>query len=636
MQNRARRSLLSEREDGFTLVELIVAMLVMAIVFMAIIFIQARALTTNADSGSRQQATTYANEAMEQMRSIPWNVIKKGMRSNYLAAGSAVIGGADPLVEGNELNLEGTSVRPLPLVVASSGANDQVRDEPWSPLFDVNGSNIAIKFDPSGRGDEYIVKSYVTDDQAGNDVARGLAVVVEWTQRTNGEVATTVLFSTAYAPSGGCGDLHNAPFMASCQALFYSGSTSSNVVMSVASSVADDPANPGTVANAGQLLPVLPGGSFSTFEMSTSGVAARAASQQVSITDSYVRYGGTTRDDTDPSTDPQKKGWNTGYGSFTLRASDDLVTVGAAPQNPPDVSATAPNTSVTITSGPSVGMSIDGRSDDKRLGTLDASVTQACNTGVGAAKVPASDPCASAVLGSSNLNSGYLSLNLGADSLRLGRVKHESGTSTETAWSGRFAPGVMGNAVTGCQVLADAGCVSAGATRTIGDIQIGAVTSAVSTWDSGAAPQGLVTISNYNDKVGVQRGSQQTAAAPTFTRSATVSYWSGSEYSNIDATVNQNLTRDLAPATWTTPVATVSATGNIVVTPSSTTTEGTADPTCKAAACSVDAQNGSITVTIKYYVVPVDATIAPFDLTVRTLVNGSQASASYKEPEDSA
>ncbi|WP_062213715.1 type IV pilus modification PilV family protein [Demequina oxidasica] len=632
MQDRVRRSLLSERDEGFTLVELIVAMLVMAIVLMAIIFIQGRALTTNADSGSRQQATTYANEAMEQMRSIPWNVLKRGMASNYLAAGSAVIGQSDPLVAGNTLTAEGVSV---PLVVAAAGSNDQELSQPWAPLFDGTGSNIAIKFDPSGRGDEYVVKSYVTVDQAGNDAARGLAVVVEWTQRTNGEVSSTVLFSTAYAPSGGCGDLNNAPFLASCQALFYSASTSSNVVMSATSSVADDPDNPGTVPNRGNQLPLLPGSSFYSFEMSTSGVAARASSQQVSIVDSYVRYGGTLRDDNIVANRPQEKGWTNGYGSFTLRASDDLVTVGAAPPNPTDVTASASNSTETISAGAGVGMSMDARSDDRRQGNLDASVLQACNTGVGAATVPASNPCASAVLGASNVNSGYMSLNFGSESLRLGRVKHESGTSTETAWSGRFAPGVAGNSVTGCQVLSDAGCVSAGADRSIGDINVGAVITGSTSWDDGDAPQGLVTVSGYHDNVSAQRGSQQTSAAPTITRNATVSYWNGSGYSTISASVNQSVTRALGAATWTTPLASVTASGSVVVSPSSTTTEGT-DPACKLTACAIDARNGSITVNVKYYVVPVDASIAPFDLSVSTMINGSQAAASYKEPEDNA
>lgn len=633
MQHRVRRSLLSEREEGFTLVELIVAMLVMAIVIMALIFIQGRALTTNADSGSRQQATTYANEAMEQMRSIPWNIIKKGMANNYLAAGSAVLGESDPLVVGNKLRVNDDDL-PIPLVVApSSVGSNQDLAEPWAPLFDGTGSNIAIKLDPSGRGDQYIVKTYVTADQSGSDAAQGLAVVVEWTKRADGEKEKTVLYSTAYAPSGGCGDLNNAPFLASCQAQFLSSSQSANVVMSVDSSVADDPASPGTVPNAGELLPVLPGSSFYAFEMSTSGVAARAASQQVSIVDSYTRYGGTTRDDNIATTRPEEKGWTSGYSAFTLRASDDTVTVDAAPPNPTDVNTSAVNSTETVASGVGVGMSLTARADDSRTGVLDASVTQACNTGVGAAQVPASDPCASALLNGSTVNSGYMTLGLGSDSLSLGRVRHESGTTSDSAWAGRFAPGVLGNTVTGCQVLADAGCVSAGANRYVGDIRIGAVLSGSSMWDGGAAPQGLVNISNYRDQVGTQRGSQQISAAPTLERSGTVSYWNGSGYSSVNATLNQDVTHDIGSVTWTTALATVTASGSVVIAPSSTAVAGL-DPLCKEEACSVDARTGTITVRVTYYIVPADVSIAPFQMTSVTLVNGSQASASYKEPPE--
>jgi hypothetical protein len=609
-------------------------MLVMAIVILAIIFIQARALTTNADSNSRQQATTYANEAMEQMRSIPWFVLERGLRSNYLAAGSAVLGGSDPLVAGNVLNVEGTSV---PLVVATAGAgSDQNLAKPWSPVFDSSGSNIAIKLDPSGRGDEYVVKSYVTKDQLGNDQARGLAVVVEWNRRTDGETDRTVLFSTAYAPKGGCGDLNNAPFLASCQAQFYSGSSSANVVMSASASVPETPDDPGSNADTGKPLPILPGSSFYTFQMSTSGVAARASSQQVTTTDSYVRFGGTTRDDNLSSTQAEEKGWTSGYGSFTLRASDDTVSTDAPPPNPTDVTASATNTASSVGSAPLVGMSLDARSDDTRNGTLDASVTQACNTGVGAAQVPASDPCSSAKLAGSTSKSGFMEFNLGSQKLSLGQVQHSSGTTSETAWAGRFSAAVLGNSVTGCQVLATAGCVSAGADRSIGDISIGKVLTGGGVWDDGDAASGLVMINGYHDRVGVQRGSQQVAAVPTLERSATVQYWTASGYQNVSASVNQSTSKSIEPVTWTTLFATVTASGSVNVAPSATDTGDSTDPQCKKVACEINASNGNITVNISYLVTPLNPLVEPFELSVTTQVNGSTAAASYKEPEDNA
>jgi len=634
MHGRVRRSLLSEREDGFTLVELIVAMLVMAIVIMSIIYVQARALTTNADSGSRQQSTTYANEAMEQMRSVPWNILKKGLASNYVAAGSAVLGEGDTLVAGNVLNVEGTSVA-LKVALAGVGS-DQLLTEPWAPLFDVDGSNIAIKFDPSGRGDKYIVKAYVTDDQAGNDDALGLAVVVQWTKRTNGQVARTVLFSTAYAPSGGCGDLNNAPFLASCQALFYSASSSANVVMSAASSLPDDPANPGSVPGAGTPVPLLPQSSFYTFQMATSGTAARASSQQVSITDSYVRYGGTTRDDNVTSTHPVDSGWTTGYNSFTLRASDDLVTTGAAPQNPPDVTTTAPDSAVAINSGLSSAMQLTARADDKRSGVADASVIQACDTGVGAAQVPAGNPCAAGKLNASTGRSGYMEFKVGGETIELGRVLHETGTTKDSAWSGRFTSGVLGNSVTGCNPLGGAGCISAGADRHIGAIEIGKISSGTGQWDDGEAASGLVRITNYHDTVSAQRGTQQPAAPAGFVRSGTVQYWTATGYTTVNTTASQNLTLVLDSVTWTTTLATVTASGTVTITPSTSRIEGAADPTCKADACALDARNGNIDTVVTYNIVPTDALVAPFDLTVSTVINGSQAAASYKEPEASA
>jgi hypothetical protein len=524
----------------------------------------------------------------------------------------------------------------VPLVVAASGTNDQALAEPWAPLFDGTGSNIALKYDPSGRGDEYIVKSYVTDDQAGNNVARGLAVVVEWTQRTDGQVATTVLYSTAYAPSGGCGDLNNAPFLASCQALFYSASTSANVVMSASSSLPDDPANPGTVANAGSPVPILPGSSFYTFQMATGGTAARASSQQVTVTDSYVRYGGTTRDDNLSSTQPIDNGWTSGYQSFTLRASDDLVNPGAAPQNPPDVTASVTSSEESIDSNLASATRLTARADDKRGGLADASVTQACDTGVGAAQVPATDPCATAKLAASTGLSGYMELKVAGDTVELGRVLHESGITRDTSWAGRFTAGVLGNSVTGCNPLGGSGCVSAGADRYIGTMNVGKITSGAGQWDDGKAANGLVRVTSYHETVSAQRGTQQPTSPAVFSRSGTVAYWTGSGYTSVSLSAALNTTRAIDVVTWTTPQAVVTASGTLTITPSTASVEGATDTTCKTGPCSVDARNGNVATVVTYMIVPTNPAVAPYNLTVSTVINGSQAAASYKEPEDNA
>ncbi|WP_061962166.1 prepilin-type N-terminal cleavage/methylation domain-containing protein [Demequina flava] len=615
MSNGDRRDQLSEREDGFTLVELIVAMFVMAIVILAIIGIQASALTTNADSNARQQATSYANEAMEQMRAIPWNVLKKGMSSNYQAAS-----GGDPFVAGDVLTVEGTSIA---LQVAPSGLSDQDLSQAWPPLFDVTGSHTQVEADGAGRGTEFTVRSYVTRDQAGQDDAYGLAVVVTWDSIRHGNEEITTLFSTAYAPSGGCGDLNNAPFLASCQALYYSQASSGNVVFTASATSLpeneEDPALP---------RPLFESSPFHQIQVGTSSTVAHTSSQQTTTATALGQYGGVRWNDDDTDNQPEDFGWLEGYEAFSLDASDDDVNPEAAPANPSDITMSANNSSHTIGGGTS-GLSLTARADDPRDGTLDASTSLACSVGAGAATIPATQPCASSRMNPASTYSGYLLLNAGSDIVRLGRVQQESGSSVETAWAGRFVEGLAGNGNTGCEVLSGSGCASAGVNRQLGTISVGAIVG--SSWDGGDAASGLVTITGYNDSVLAQRGTSQTTTAAQLSRGGSLQYWNGSGYSSLSISPSASGSGTIPEVTWSNALVTVTASGAVSVSRSSDVVDGV-DPVCAEEACSVNASTGTVTATINYTVEPTVGD--PFILSVKTTLNGSSASASYKEPEN--
>ncbi|WP_062078879.1 type IV pilus modification PilV family protein [Demequina globuliformis] len=610
-----QNSRLNRYELGFTLVELIVAMFVMAIVIIAIIGIQASALTTNADSNARQQATSYANEAMEQLRAIPWNVLKKGMASNYQAAS-----GGDSFAPGNVLDVEGTAVA---LHVAPAGPNDQDLTSAWPPLFDSTGSHSQLKVDAAGRGTEFTVRSYVTVDQAGQDDAYGLAVVVSWDSLKSGAQEVTTLFSTAYAPSGGCGDLNNAPFLASCQALYYSHAASGNVVFSASATTLPenetDPALP---------RPLFGSSPFHQIQVGTASTSAQSSSQQTTSATALGQYGGVRWNDDDTNNQPETFGWLEGYEAFSVAASNDDVSPEAPPANPTDVVMSANNSSHTIGGG-LTGLRLEGRSDDPRDGWLDASTTQSCSVGAGAATVPATQPCAAARLNPATTYSGYLLLHAGPDIVRLGRVQNESGSSVETAWAGRFIEGLAGNGNTGCEVLSGSGCASAGVNRQLGTISVGAIVS--SSWDDGDAGSGLVMITGYNDSVLAQRGTSQTTTPASIARSGSLQYWNGSGYSTLSLAPGSNEGADIAEVTWSNPLVAVTASGRVSVSQAGESPSGL-DPLCEQEACATTAATGTVTAAIDYAIEPVAGD--PFILTVTMTLNGSSASASYKEPEN--
>lgn len=227
------------------------------------------------------------------------------------------------------------------------------------------------------------------------------------------------------------------------------------------------------------------------------------------------------------------------------------------------------------------------------------------------------------------MNSGYMSLALPGASLQLGRVLHETGSSRDSAWVGRYLVGLSGSSETGCTVLSGAGCASSGAVRSIGNVNVGTLNG--SSWDDGDAPMGLVTIADYSDRVRVERGEAQASTVPLTTRQGTVRFWTDSGYRTEGINPNTNAVWEIEPVTWSSGSTTVTATGQISVSPWSSSTEGI-DPLCKVEACSISSTVGSVRINIQYTIEAPGQ--EPFILGVTTQVNGSTAAVSYKEPED--
>ncbi len=591
------------------MVELVVAMLVIAIVLIAIITVQARALTTNAESQARQESTAIANQAMEELRSMPWDYLKKGLYSGFVAAA-----GGDPFVTGSTLTV---GARSYPLRIGSTGS-DQDLTNPWPPLFDGAGSNKQVFASPSGNGDVFTLRTYVTADQAGNNDAVGLVVVASWDKRGDGATVQTVLTSSAYAPSTGCGDTQHAPYLAACQAQFEATASTAKIDISALATSVD-----GTTP-----LPLLNGTTnYYRMQMTTGSSSARVASQQVSTATSVATLGGLLWDDNLDSTSPSVNGWTRGSTLFQNEASDDSTT-GAAPPNPVDVSGYGVNTTFQLPSG---GFTLDLRSDDSRTGTARARTTQSCTTGL-TFDVTAGAPCGTgSVTGTGNT----ASMGLTVDGKTLSFVSvGTSGPPSDRAWAARFAT-VAGNSSVGCTTVTGttSGCTSAGAQKSIGSVVVGGVNGD----DWAGADDYLVKMTNYADAVSVQRGVGVTAATPTWSRSGSISYFDGignnpsPGYSTFSLGTGASSQKVIGPVTWTTSLATVTATGTIDVTGTFDNSLSSTD--CKGTdGCSVSAGNGWVQVTVSYDIEPNgSSSFTPWTMTVITNINGSQAAALFKE-----
>ena len=609
MPRSMRRIVPNQRDEGFTLVELVVAMLIIGIVLVSVATVQVGTLQTNADNAARNTASALANGAMEQFRSLPWNVLRKGMASNYLTAS-----GGDSLVVSGMLLIPGNATSHT-VKVAPSGASDQdLTGTPWLPLFDNTGSHTQVVDDPEGNGNQYRVKAYVTDPDGGVSGAVGLAVVVEWQRPGSTVVHYTSVFSTAYAPVGGCGSLDKAPFLTSCQPQYRSSSNSASLTVLVSSNEYDVP-----TAEVGDARPLVSGSTAGGINSAGSRARASSDSAQSTVVSATVEHAVSSVTPLNAGDTATVVG---GTPSLVLQASDNTADPDAPPAHAGVTSGSGSSSATAVLGSGSV--SVDA--DISRSGTVTASTTNSCSVS-GASSVPAGQPCAVARL---DRSPSAIEATGVVEGESIDFVTSGSTASEESkAWVGRFQlGGTTGSAgVTGCSALSGAGCVSAGAMSYAPTITVGQVPG--TGWYNAEAPNGLVVVSSYSDSVLVERGAAQDSTPGAITRSATINYWNGSGYS----TINVNSTTE---GTWATPVVfldgaavTLSASATISV---SAPSERESGSQCDIEMCRVQADAGLISVTLKIIVEPLSG--SPYQLEALALINGSTADAQFTEPVD--
>ena len=226
---RARARAGASREDGFTLIELIIAMMVIATVLLLLMAVQTSALVTITQAKQRQQATAFGNAAMEELRALPWRSLQRGNHASFEAAS-----GGDPNVSSGKLTPVNSPAIAETLVTSTAQATD------IPPLSGTAGTNRFVHTDAGTGILEFEVRSYVT--RAGSvlgsiavgDEPINLTVIVSWLPRNASKMSSTIVRSEAFMPWGGCGDTSNTVFLGACQAVFASSATTNGVSTSIA------------------------------------------------------------------------------------------------------------------------------------------------------------------------------------------------------------------------------------------------------------------------------------------------------------------------------------------------------------------------------------------------------------------
>lgn len=606
--------------------ELVVAMIIITIALLVLMMIQTSALVTVAEAGRKQQATAYGNEAMEQFRAMPWNILKKGMANNYLAAS-----GGDPNVSGGVLTLEGVAEN---LIVAPPSGTGGAQDlsDPWPPLFDSTGSHLQIEQSPGNADILYEVRSYVVQGMGGIGTV-GLVVQVKWTNIDSGEVGAQVFRSTAYAPIGGCGDLDTQPFLSSCEARLESAAGSGNIVVS-SSSTKSELVGTNVVVSP---TPIIPDSTEYEVVLKTSQTRATMTSQQVSLLEATGADGGV-------------KTWGSGgvmlsengFGSYPANFDSSPF---IPPLSPDPLYLHRGMTAVSVvelTSPTVADFTFRFRGDANDSGGRDVE-DWVTGGNCPMSGIPAGQPCAlsqmdggaetgvkwDAGMGDPPESKNYL--------YPYYRPAGASTDTTSTAWAARFID-VNGTSTTGCSTVSGSGCASAGANQSSEVIAFGKPASTLNPWMDGAtaaAPDGIVIIYGYNDNVVVERGEDQKTSGPvSLMRGGHVHIWTSAGYSpaipldyNTSAYYDYN---DIPDLVWTNNNGKIqiSASTMVNISPSTVSQEG--DPTCEDDVCRITATVGGITVRITYTINLIDIGVE-YTTTVTGTINGSTAVAQFKE-----
>jgi prepilin-type N-terminal cleavage/methylation domain-containing protein len=534
------------QEDGFTLVELMVAS---GIILVALVLLAYSATVVYSDvamARQRQGATGLANRTMEQVRALPFDTLKAGLSTNDLA------GSADPAITsgcGASYCYGGERIP------THSGLGSVVPLEPHRQSVTISGNSYTIAVYPA----------YFQNDQTAN--AFRVTVVVTWAnpaRRTGGALVRTQ--SIVYSPSG-CQSTQTHPLAAPCQPYLYgaAGAEPTRVVLSGAA--ATQPILGIDLDNAAVSLPTY----SSSMEIEqTAAVQGRAQASGVTLKlngQTATTGGGTVAQsgaDNDPS-QPKPVYERVPLGpqaAGTVSASD------AAGRNSLTLSAgasdagTATSTVAAGTANPCPDVNGNNQTDTPAQPCGSATATQ-----VGAASA-----AMRLWAGSTDLGSAVL-VNLAAGS-------NKGVAATDRALSSEPAPI---SACTATPTGSD-GCLHAAAARSIGALQLGGLPSSSSVTKPTGWNNFLVSVAGYTDTVVAESG-VGSAAPQAAASGGTVTYFDGASYRSQPITAANVTIR---------PTVTVSNPlfpgGALTITVTGTLTTGSRTATPPASGCTADCQ----------------------------------------------
>ena len=592
----------SRSEEGFTVVEMMVALMVISIVMTSIAYMMAVSLKQVSFAKEREVANSLVDKTMEQARALPYSMIQTGLDdtdvttshdTNITVSGSTFtyVPTGETIVHGSQ---NGSSTCP-------SASHCQAPLIPHRSTTTLNGS-------------AFTISTYLTNF-SGSAGAYRITVVVSWgVSQVNGVSNQVSSQSVMYSPANGCVLDQTHPFSSPCNPFLYAQATTGK----------------------GAITITPPSGSSGN---AIQGVNLTQAELDLAQTDSAMQVEQTSKIE----------------GSVTMGAT--ALSVGGTDQSPSTTTSAASQTdndpatnttnqpSCPVTQGSTTtkqyndpggsgnGIALTTSSGDSgctvSTATAASSSSPSCNDTLNS-PVNTGLPCGSGNVQQSG-TSESAALNIGLAGVSLGTVSLATAASAPAA-SKVFAERLTSPSGTSCSSMAASGtdgCVHAEAQRSVGTISLGALPSAVLSgvplWGAGSN-NFLFQLSGYSDAVMSESGigtvapCAKQAGTCAGTASGSLKYWNGAGYTT--ATVNWGASQP----SITIPTVNVSAVVNgavVAVNISNTLTFGTTSTTtsgtspCRTTECKASAQASSpVQGDIIYTVTVAGTTVANLDINV--------------------
>ena len=574
-------------DEGFTLLELSVAMLVIAVVIVTLVGLQISSVKTVAVARQRQAATALADQKIERLRSLPYTVIQSGLLQSDTPSDTRVLSGR-LIAPWNEA-----------LVVSSTQSNAELA--PHVQPQTLNGVT-------------YNIATYITHPKNadGSDststVDFWLTVVSQWRSVSTANKFKTVVVRTRVTYPAGCNGDVTHPYAGPCQPFLYGQSGRSTGQISIT------PADASTAPVSGL--------AFTNASVLFSNYTSQTSVEQTTSSVAKAFSSGTKIDSA-----------NTGQDATAATADIDPGT--AAATGPFNVAVPTSSSGTTQISGSAGSLNLlsTGIAGGSGVQSAVASTTSGNCQDLSGTVLNTFQACASAEVGRVGGNEADLDLSSlgGRDLPAFALAAMTPDATAARSYSGRFLTAYNGH----CTNTTGDGCVAVGTSRVVSSLVAGTLPAGDGGDQLPSNFSGMVTGSALSESVAAETGFytggvNATGSAPAPT--GTLQYWNGSGYSNASLTSTNTYSLPAVNATYWrngNPAITIAMTGVLNITAATTTTNLNGTPaSCQPTACTAKAQGVGIVADVTYQIMSGNNQVAYF--TVELNLGRLIANATYR------